>query len=207
MLVFNVNSTSPPPNFFPLIRNQFQVRRVRTELFFHHGALTNAFLKRCVAIIFVSAFVYIQLLVKIAWRTSQPCTKTHLLLYGFSRLNGATSKRFSLCLVFLRTWPVTLSPGILLKGQTFLCFLFFEKRLLKGSASLFACPFTNPLRWISTVDRHLSCSTCVTSVPIHWQFSQHCYLRLFRFALNTQSPPSVCGYYWLSWPFLPLINK
>ncbi len=27
------------------------------------------------------------------------------------------------------------------------------------------------------------------------------------FTLNTQSPPLVCGYYWPSWPFLPLLNK
>ncbi len=55
--------------------------------------------------------------------------------------------------------------------------------------------------------RNLPCSTCVTFVPIHWQLSQYCYHRLFMFSLNTQSPPRLCGYYWPSWPFLPLINK
>ncbi len=55
--------------------------------------------------------------------------------------------------------------------------------------------------------RNLPCSTCVTSVPIHWQFSQYCYLRLFMFSPKARSPPRVCGYYWPSWPFLPLINK
>ncbi len=53
--------------------------------------------------------------------------------------------------------------------------------------------------------RNLPCSTCVASVPI--QFSQYCYLRLFMFSLNTQSPTRVCGYYWTSCPFLPLIYK
>ncbi len=55
--------------------------------------------------------------------------------------------------------------------------------------------------------RNLPCSTCVTSVPIHWQFLQYCYPRLFMFSLNPQSPSRLCGYYWPSWPFLPLINK
>ncbi len=55
--------------------------------------------------------------------------------------------------------------------------------------------------------RNLPCSTCVTSVPIHLQFSQYCYHRLLMFSLNTRSPPLICGYYWPSWPFLPLINK
>ncbi len=55
--------------------------------------------------------------------------------------------------------------------------------------------------------RNLPYSTCVTSVPIHWQLSQYCYHRLFMFSLNTQSQPRLCGYYWPSWPFLPLINK
>ncbi len=55
--------------------------------------------------------------------------------------------------------------------------------------------------------RNLPCSTCVTSVPIHCQFSQYCYHRLLMLFLNTQSPPLVCGYYWPSWPFLPLLNK
>ncbi len=55
--------------------------------------------------------------------------------------------------------------------------------------------------------RNLPCSTCVTSVPIHWQFFQYCYLRLFMFSLMTQSSPRVCGYYWPSWPFLPFVNK
>ncbi len=60
--------------------------------------------------------------------------------------------------------------------------------------------------WPSLV-RNLPCSTCITSVPIHWQFSQYCYHRLLMFSLNTQSPHLVCGYYWPSWPFLPLLNK
>ncbi len=55
--------------------------------------------------------------------------------------------------------------------------------------------------------RNLPCSACVTSVPMHWQFSQYCYHRLLMFSLNTQSPPLICGYYWPSWPFLPLLNK
>ncbi len=55
--------------------------------------------------------------------------------------------------------------------------------------------------------RNLPCSTFVTSVPIHWQFSQFCYPRLFMFSLNPQSPSRLCGYYWPPWPFLPLINR
>ncbi len=55
--------------------------------------------------------------------------------------------------------------------------------------------------------RSLPCSTCVTSVPIHWKFSQYCYPRLFMFSLNPQSQTRLCGYYWPSWPFLPFINK
>ncbi len=34
---------------------------------------------------------------------------------------------------------------------------------------------------------NLPCSTCVTSVPSHWQFSQYCYTKLF-------TPNSLCGY-------------
>ncbi len=60
---------------------------------------------------------------------------------------------------------------------------------------------------IPSMVRNLPCSTCVTSVPIHCQFSQYCYHRLLMFFFNTQSPPLVCGYYWPSWPFLPLLNK
>ncbi len=44
-------------------------------------------------------------------------------------------------------------------------------------------------------------------MTIHWQFSQYCYHRLLMFSLNTQSPLCLCGYYWPSWPFLPLLNK
>ncbi len=64
-----------------------------------------------------------------------------------------------------------------------------------------------PLHLSEILVRNLPCSTCVTSVPIHWQFSQYCYHRLLMFSLNTQSPPLVCGHYWPSWPFLPLLNK
>ncbi len=46
-----------------------------------------------------------------------------------------------------------------------------------------------------------------TSVPIHWQFSQYCYSRLFMFSLNPQSRSRLCCYYWPSWKFLPIINK
>ncbi len=55
--------------------------------------------------------------------------------------------------------------------------------------------------------RNLPCSTCVTSVPIHWQFSQYCYHRLLIYFINTQSHPIVFGYYWPSWTFLTLLNK
>ncbi len=55
--------------------------------------------------------------------------------------------------------------------------------------------------------RNFPCSTCVTSVPIHCQLSQNCKHILFMFSLNAESPPWLCGFYWPSGPFLPLINK
>ncbi len=64
-----------------------------------------------------------------------------------------------------------------------------------------------------SIVRHLSSSTCVIALPIHWHFFLYCYLRLFTFIIFSdyfsypQTPTSLCGYYWPSWPFLPLINK
>ncbi len=55
--------------------------------------------------------------------------------------------------------------------------------------------------------RNFPSSTCVTSVPTHWQFPQYCNLRLFMLSLNTQSPSRFCGYFWPSWPFVQLIYK
>ncbi len=37
--------------------------------------------------------------------------------------------------------------------------------------------------------RNLSCSTCVLSVPIHWQFSLYCYPQLFMFSLTPNLRP------------------
>ncbi len=38
--------------------------------------------------------------------------------------------------------------------------------------------------------RNLPCSTCVTPVPTHWQFSQCCYPRLFMFSLTPNPWPA-----------------
>ncbi len=38
--------------------------------------------------------------------------------------------------------------------------------------------------------RNRPCSTCVTFVPIHWQFSQYCYPRLFIFTLTPNPRPA-----------------
>ncbi len=43
--------------------------------------------------------------------------------------------------------------------------------------------------WPSMV-RNLPCSTYVTSVPIHWHFSQYCYPRLFMFSLTLNPRPA-----------------
>ncbi len=87
-------------------------------------------------------------------------------------------------------------------------FLRWKRRVPHGQKRQLLCNSFHLQKTVGpSLVRNLPCSTCITPVPIHWQFSQYCYHRLLMFSLNTQSPLCLCGYYWPSWPFLPLLNK